>query len=300
MVSFRYHLVSLIAVFLALALGIVLGSGPLATGIGDSLSGDLRAVREERDELTQDLKQEQGRVSDRDAALTSALTSAAAGSLTDQQVALVVLPGASDEDVTAIADAVTAAGATTVTARFTEAWEGVDASFLQGYAGQIAGYVDSATGARPEAVVAAAVAEALRDATIDGSDAAILTELLTSDDVDFLAFDAEPTAPSTALVLVGPRETPTPVEGAADRDPTSMVTGFSAVIPTVTVGATTPERDGLVDGVRTGDVVATTIDSVGQTPAALSVPLALVEVLGGTAGHYGSGQGAAAPIPPLP
>ena len=39
MVDFRYHLVSLIAVFLALACGIVLGAGPLREAIGDTVSG---------------------------------------------------------------------------------------------------------------------------------------------------------------------------------------------------------------------------------------------------------------------
>ncbi|MDU2059289.1 MAG: copper transporter, partial [Dermabacter sp.] len=38
MIDFRYHLVSLVAVFLALAIGIVLGAGPLRDGVGQTLT----------------------------------------------------------------------------------------------------------------------------------------------------------------------------------------------------------------------------------------------------------------------
>ena len=45
MIDFRYHLVSLISVFLALAVGIVLGAGPLKEAIGDTLTGEVDKLR---------------------------------------------------------------------------------------------------------------------------------------------------------------------------------------------------------------------------------------------------------------
>jgi hypothetical protein len=38
MIDFRYHLVSLVSVFIALAVGIVLGAGPLKDPISEGLS----------------------------------------------------------------------------------------------------------------------------------------------------------------------------------------------------------------------------------------------------------------------
>ena len=38
MIDFRYHLVSIISIFMALAVGIVLGAGPLQGQIGDTLN----------------------------------------------------------------------------------------------------------------------------------------------------------------------------------------------------------------------------------------------------------------------
>ncbi|GAA1489668.1 copper transporter [Brachybacterium sacelli] len=51
MIDFRYHLVSLISVFLALAVGIVLGAGPLRESLGDQLAGQVEQLRSEQDQL---------------------------------------------------------------------------------------------------------------------------------------------------------------------------------------------------------------------------------------------------------
>lgn len=51
MIDFRYHLVSLISVFLALAVGIVLGAGPLRENLGDQLTGQVEQLRSEQEDL---------------------------------------------------------------------------------------------------------------------------------------------------------------------------------------------------------------------------------------------------------
>lgn len=51
MIDFRYHVVSLISVFLALAVGIVLGAGPLRENLGDQLVGQVEQLRTERDAM---------------------------------------------------------------------------------------------------------------------------------------------------------------------------------------------------------------------------------------------------------
>ena len=51
MIDFRYHLVSLISVFLALAVGIVLGAGPLRENLGDQLAGQVEQLRTEQEQL---------------------------------------------------------------------------------------------------------------------------------------------------------------------------------------------------------------------------------------------------------
>lgn len=51
MIDFRYHLVSLVAVFIALAIGIVLGAGPLRENLGDALTSQVEQLRMEREEM---------------------------------------------------------------------------------------------------------------------------------------------------------------------------------------------------------------------------------------------------------
>ena len=41
MIDFRYHVVSLVSVFLALAVGIVLGAGPLNEGISTGITDQV-------------------------------------------------------------------------------------------------------------------------------------------------------------------------------------------------------------------------------------------------------------------
>lgn len=50
MVDFRYHLVSLVSVFLALAVGIILGAGPLQNSIGNTLQDQVTELRTSRNE----------------------------------------------------------------------------------------------------------------------------------------------------------------------------------------------------------------------------------------------------------
>lgn len=51
MVDFRYHLVSLISVFVALAIGIVLGAGAVGDSFSAGLAGQVEQLRSEKDEL---------------------------------------------------------------------------------------------------------------------------------------------------------------------------------------------------------------------------------------------------------
>ncbi|MDU5317282.1 MAG: copper transporter, partial [Varibaculum cambriense] len=51
MIDFRYHLVSLMAVLVALTMGVVLGAGPLQGKISDTLSGQVTALSKQQAEL---------------------------------------------------------------------------------------------------------------------------------------------------------------------------------------------------------------------------------------------------------
>jgi len=57
MINFRYHLVSLVSVFVALAVGIVLGAGPLSGPIESTFEDQITQLRQDKDALRLELEQ---------------------------------------------------------------------------------------------------------------------------------------------------------------------------------------------------------------------------------------------------
>ncbi|MDR1151416.1 MAG: copper transporter, partial [Bifidobacteriaceae bacterium] len=89
MINFRYHLVSLICVFLALAVGIVLGAGPLRDPITANLDAQVTSLREEKDSLREDLASAEADLDYRDGILETLVPIAVDAMLPAVQVALV-------------------------------------------------------------------------------------------------------------------------------------------------------------------------------------------------------------------
>lgn len=89
MIDFRYHLVSLISVFLALAVGIVLGAGPLRENLGDQLAYQVEQLRTEQEQLRSD-SEELATKNDQLATFISELgPELVAGTLAGNQVAVI-------------------------------------------------------------------------------------------------------------------------------------------------------------------------------------------------------------------
>jgi hypothetical protein len=111
-IDFRYHLVSIIAVFLALAIGIVVGSTALQPTVENSLRQAEGRVQRQIERVTKDnTALTQGRSADQ------AFAQAAEGRLlghllTGQDVVLVTAPSPDGQVVTGLTTALQAAGAT--------------------------------------------------------------------------------------------------------------------------------------------------------------------------------------------
>lgn len=102
MISYRHHVVSLVAVFLALAVGVVLGGGPLSELGRDRDTATARQASAETGPIAQ-------------AGYGEAFATATAARLYDdalaeRPVALLALPGADEDTLTALSDQVQVAG----------------------------------------------------------------------------------------------------------------------------------------------------------------------------------------------
>ena len=106
MISYRHHIVSLVAVFLALAVGVVLGGGPL-TELGRADTPSAAAPGAQRAS-----QKAQRNASFGDDFAAAGAETLYGGRLRGQAVSVLTLPGAADDEVTALGAQVEAAGGT--------------------------------------------------------------------------------------------------------------------------------------------------------------------------------------------
>ncbi|KQY43688.1 copper transporter [Cellulomonas sp. Root137] len=326
MIDFRYHIVSLISVFLALAVGIALGAGPLKETIGDTLTGQVEQLRGEKDALRAELDTTSGELQDAETYIDAAGPQLLDGTLPDRRVAVIAL-GEVDEAVrTAIDTRLTQSGASvTAHVTLTDTWMDPDArTFRQALVGQLLTYLDPvpADDAGVEDELASALVQALvtsdpSNPDVLSDDASVLLELLSSSESDspLVTVADQVTVPADAIVVIGvPRE-----EAAADATPSpapseSTVVAQLAVLSaaqelsTGAVLADGPRGEGsLTDAVLADQDLAATITTVSGTAVVtgqVNVPLALAGRIAGTNGHYGFGDDetplpAAVVLPPV-
>ncbi|GLZ79319.1 hypothetical protein Afil01_41260 [Actinorhabdospora filicis] len=99
MINFRYHLVSLTAVFLALAIGLVLGTAALNGPASDFLQDQVSSLREQNDTIRKSLEQLQSQLDQEEEFAKQIAPTALAGKLTDKPVLLLTVAGADEKDV---------------------------------------------------------------------------------------------------------------------------------------------------------------------------------------------------------
>lgn len=107
MITLRHHVLTIVAVFLALAAGIVLGGGPLSD-VGTTVTAASPADAEPADDRRADYSER---------FVSTLAPPVVAGRLADRSVAVVTVPGADEQLVTALTEQVGAAGGT-VSARY--------------------------------------------------------------------------------------------------------------------------------------------------------------------------------------
>ena len=123
MIDFRYFLVTIVAIFFALAVGIVLGSGPLETTINGAIQGQTNQLVTQKRALQDTIAQLNSQQASQDNFTKAIEPAVVSGLLAGQSVTLLVLPGASADDVRASNDVVVEAGASVGgTITVTDAW----------------------------------------------------------------------------------------------------------------------------------------------------------------------------------
>jgi outer membrane murein-binding lipoprotein Lpp len=299
-ISLRYHAVSIAAVFLALAIGVVLGS----SGVSDRV---LAAVSTQRDDLgaqvvrlsaERDALAAQERAADEFASRVG--PAAVRGLLTGQTVALVVA-GADVQDRDAVAGLVEQAGATvTGQVELTEAvGDPARADQLRELTSQLLPTgaqlpAASDTGSLVGGLLGGALMARDGQAPVSRDDADSVLGGLTS--AGFVTPGQVPGAANLVVVLTGGAQ-----DGVDAADSAAVYARLAAQLDLAGAGAVLAGRSGSADatgavGVARADPQVaerlSSVDDVQSGAGRIATVLALHEQLDGRAGSYGTGTGA--------
>ncbi len=315
MIDFRYYLVSIVSIFLALAVGIVLGAGPLKGDIGTRLTQQMTALRAEKTQLRTDLDAAKRDASARDTFSSAVAPAVMKGRLAGKTVALVVAPGVDADLVKNATASLIAAGAkvgSTVT--LTDAWADPSKTTMRNtVASPFAALVKAPVGTSSPDQLAAAV---LTHAILAGTDHS--TERLTASASaaldglkagDLINVTPDQVVPSSSVVYLGG-----PVKGSTQQDADSRLAAYVQLVRQLDAGGSgvvVAAKSNTTDRTKSADLVAavrkdsdavkvvSTVDDADLSMGQGTLVLALAEQYSGGAGQYGLAADAKAVVPDL-
>lgn len=309
MISLRYHIVSIAAAFLALAIGVVLGStalnGPLLSGLSDErgeLAAEVSDLESQRNAL-------EAQLADADQFAGSVGGSVVDGMLENRSVVFITTPDASSADRDGLTERIEQAGAeVTGEVQLTQAFTDPGQS---GQLREIATRLQPSGAQFPTAGDPGTLAGALAGSVLllDGKNAkpqasgaerqAALSGLADSGFVNPSRESVKPA--QLAIVLTGGEAAG---DGAGNKAAT--MARFAAQLDRSGAGAVLAGSQGSAGGtgavgVARADTAVTsvlsTVDNVASHSGRIASVLALREQLEGDAGRYGTAGNAEAPAP---
>jgi hypothetical protein len=300
-ISFRYHLVSIIAVFLALALGIVVGTtllnGPVTRGLRD----DVNSLKHQRSDLNDQVKQLNAQVKDAGEFATSYGEQLVANRLAEVNVLLVSLPGADTTDEEALAQEIKTAGGT-VTGRVRLTDDYVNERQSSGIRTLATGDARPIALTLPETDDAGALGARLLAWTLTGhGQQSDVTQVLAGfTQLHMLTTDGNAITPTTTVVVIAKGSLArNAYAGGVER---SLVSEFRKWGKAVVVAGDegSANSGGIIAVVRGSDLSSevATVDNAFTPEGQVSTVLTLAGAEAGAVGHYGTQ--ASDMFPPVP
>lgn len=308
MISLRQHAISLAAVFLALAVGVVLGSGLLSDTLLSGLRDEKRQLQNQLDTVDQQknaLNEKLNSTNDFDAAMAGRMLH---GTLGQKSVVVFRTPDSSDDVVNGLTRLVSEAGGT-VTGTLALTQQFVDAN----HAEKLLSVVNSSILPAGSALSTTMVDQGSQAGDLMGivlqinknpttppvDDAQRNTALAALRETGFISYPDKPiSAANTALVVTG---------GGLGTDAGnrgSTVARFAAALGPHGAGTVLAGSDGASSGTAAVAVtradpgmaaVISTVDDLDMESGRITAILALHDLVNGAhSGHYGTGQGATA------
>ncbi|MEV0386075.1 copper transporter [Nonomuraea sp. NPDC050643] len=310
MIDFRYHLVSTVAIFLALAVGIVLGTTLLQDPALDLAKKTSDELYNANNGLRADLDALRGREAGNDTFIAGMTPEMVAGDLTGQRVLLIDAPGSSTAVREAVQQVLDQAGAevsgrVTLTEKFLDPkGKGV----LDGLVNQLkpVNMIFPATATswdRAAALLSATfvTTDQAQSATPNPATADVIS---TFEAGGLISTEGDPAKRATLAVMFAPEK---PYEGENGEIQAGALVSVAGGFDLGSKG--TVLAGGAAGAASLGDPVAllrdegeiskrvSTVDTADTPVGRVAIVYSLREQLSGRAGQYGIGKGASAPIP---
>jgi Copper transport outer membrane protein, MctB len=309
-IDFRYHVVSIMAVFLALALGLFIGGTSLRGTFANDINNRTDQVVAQNRQLKSQISALQGSLRDEQQFETATQPYITTNALAGESVVVVSAPGVDGGVRSRLVDAITAAGATvTGDVRLRDALlDPAQRTFLETLVGRlsIAGHpVPPGTGSQ-RAVALLAEVLGIRPQSDLVPAAAASRVLAGYADGDLLTVSGESVRSASLAVVLAP---PPPNDPSADaKDEQTRDTLLLDLVRdldrdavgAVLAGPLASADSGLLKVARsdkdlTGAV--STVDGADLPRGLIATVLALAEQAKGGVGSYGSQSGARTPLP---
>jgi len=296
-IDFRYHIVSIVAIFFALGAGVVLGAGPLkGTGseiVASQAEKDRQQLQDARDELVQAKALDKYR-DDYVAKVTAGLTD---GKLTNKKIAVVTMPGADNDLTNGVQDELEKAGGvvTTKVALDAKLFDTGQRQLVESLVNQLMtadmNVADSTTYQRVGLLLARGVAAKDEGKTADADSTRVVSGLTGS---KLLSLKPSPIKDRATLIVVVAAKPPTPApDNATYSDTIDFLEGLDQGSGGVVVAGTPDSagNGGLIKALRSDSEATKIVSSVdvADLPAGqATVVFSLAEQATGKAGQYGA------------
>jgi hypothetical protein len=309
-IDFRYHLVSIISIFLALAVGIVLGAGPLQSNLGNQLSDQVSALRTEKQALNDQLASNQKLIDASDDYGKAVQPRVVEGRLVGHRAVVIVLPSSDGAIVKNVEEVVPESGASlagtlTISSDWFDPTKAADRDQAAHDAATALGLESGATGDALLTEVLAALAVSVSTPAASAQHTAALKVL---GDADLVDSSVPELAPGDLAIVVSGDFAGTEAEVNAQSDSiralvTDLAKGSRSTVvaggePVAAAGQ--PVSSNAVAAVReksdTAGIVAT-VDHARSGNGPALVVLAVESALQDRIGHYGIATGATATVP---
>jgi hypothetical protein len=328
-IDFRYHLVSIVAIFLALAIGIVLGTTALNGPVTKALSKTTGQLQNENENLRSANSVLQQQLNGANSFAQTAAPELLAHQLDGQRVVLVTAPGAPSQLAGGVATAVKQAGATVtgqiaLQAKFFDTSASTQ-SYLDSLAQNLAAQVKPSGVALAEGTPAQHAAQVLASAILTRSATSIAagtgsgtaggagysqdspadsTILSGFGQAGFLAASAAPSSRATLALMITPAAPQAGANTANQELSTITTTLYSASMGEVLAGQSgSADPGGVIAAFRGGSGAqqVSTVDDADTAIGQVTVAWALARELSShQVGSYGTGAGASAIAPSPP